>query len=207
MSWFIEWKKELDNHKHLIFYSILFLAIGITLSYFAGIYVENVNTVQAPDLILDNIPTIDLDFIFIYGAVFVVGIFFLYPLFFKIHELHKVIAQFSLLVMIRAVFTTFTHLQMPINALTFHVPTILPFLTFQNDLFFSGHTAIPFLGFLLFKGKIRYFFLASSLIMAAVVLLMHVHYTIDVFSAFFITYGSFKMGEWFFSRVNHYNKN
>lgn len=202
MNWFSEWKKELGNHKYLIFYSLLFLIIALILSYYAGKYVQNLPGVQASDLILDNIPVFDLDLIFIYGAVFIITVFFIYPLFFKVHDLHKVISQFSLLVMIRSAFICFTHLQLPINALTFKVPTLLPFLTFENDLFFSGHTAIPFLGFLLFKGKIRYFFLVSSFIMGVVVLLMHVHYTIDVFSAFFITFGSFKIGEWLFTRVD-----
>jgi len=32
-------------------------------------------------------------------------------------------------------------------------------------------------------------------VMAATVLLMHVHYSIDVFSAFFITYGIYKIGQ------------
>lgn len=199
------WKNELNKHKRLILFSILFLIVSLILNYFAGNYVSGTIGAVAPDLILDHLPTLDLDIIFIYGAVLVIAILFIYPLFFKVHELHKVISQFSLLVMIRSIFICFTHLQLPLNALKFKVPFLLPFLSLQNDLFFSGHTAFPFLGFLLFKGKIRYFFLASSLVMGAVVLFMHVHYTIDVLSAFFITYGSFKIGEWFFNKVNHYN--
>ena len=48
--------------------------------------------------------------------------------------------------------------------------------------------------------------LALSILMGTVVLLMHVHYTIDVLSAFFITFGTFKIGEWFFSKVDIYFK-
>ena len=96
-----------------------------------------------------------------------------------------------------------THLAAPAGALQFHTPKILYFLNLGKDLFFSGHTAIPFLGFLLFKGeKIRYVFLAMSIIMGAAVLLMHVHYTIDVVSAFFITFGTFKIGERIFKKLN-----
>ncbi|MCX6706993.1 MAG: phosphatase PAP2-related protein, partial [Candidatus Woesearchaeota archaeon] len=161
--------------------------------------------VVAPDIILDHTPTFDLDIIFIYGFILIVALIFIYPLFFRIKELHRVISQFSLLVMVRAAFTTLTHLQIPSSALVFTVPRIISFITFQNDLFFSGHTAVAFLGFLLFKTqKIRYFFLAASIMMGVVVLLMHVHYTIDVLSAFFITYGTFKIGEHIFRRMNHY---
>jgi len=201
-----EWKKEIVDHKKYIYLSLLFLIIAIVLDYFAGMYVSSTQGVVAPDLILDHVPTLDLDFIFIYGDILIISLIILYPLFFKIKVFHKAIIQFSLLVMVRAIFTTFTHLKTPASALKFHIPYLISFIFFRNDLFFSGHTAVPFLGFLLFKNKkIKYFFLIASIIMGFVVLLMHVHYTIDVFGAFFITYGVFKFGEWFFRKVNNYD--
>ena len=200
-----EWAKEFWSHKWLIFISLIFLAISISLDYASSLYLKKISTVVVPDLILDHIPTIDLSFIFIYGAILVTSVFFLYPLFFKVKELHKAIAQFSLLIMVRSIFTTLTHLQEPILSITYHAPKFLFFFNVQNDLFFSGHTAIPFLGFLLFKdSEIKYFFLAMSVIMAITVLFMHAHYSIDVFSAFFITYGTFKIGEWFFKMIDRY---
>jgi len=201
-----EWKKEIGYHKHLIVASLLFLVIAIFFDVVAGTYVTKVGGVTAPDLILDNIPTIDLDFLFVWGGVLMVTVLFLYPLFFRVKEVHKVISQFSLLIMVRAAFTCFTHLATPSDALLFEVPSLVSFFTFQNDLFFSGHTAVAFLGFLIFKEKkIRYFFLGLSILMGITVLLMHVHYSIDVLSAFFIAYGTFKIGEWFFSKINYYN--
>jgi hypothetical protein len=92
----------------------------------------------------------------------------------------------------------FTHLQSPADAIPISFPWIFKGLSFKNDMFFSGHTAIPFLGFLLFKNsKIRFLFLAGSVFLGTAALLMHEHYSIDVFSAFFITYCSYKIG-WFF---------
>jgi hypothetical protein len=97
--------------------------------------------------------------------------------------------------MIRAFFVTLTHLQTPLNAMPAKFPSFLNILVFTNDSFFSGHTAFPFLGFLLFKdSKIRWLFLAGSIYMGLTVLISHKHYSIDVFSAFFITYGSYKIG-------------
>lgn len=201
-----EWKREIGKHKNLILMSLFFLLVALILNYLALNYIEEKTGVVVQDLILDNIPTIDLSPIFIYGFVFIITIFILYPLFFKVNEFHKALSQLSLLVMIRSIFMCFTHLAIPLGETQFIVPKLASFFTSENDLFFSAHTSIPFLGFLLFKDKrVKYFFLTMSIIMAIVVLLMHIHYSIDVFSAFFIAYGSFKIGEWFFNKINHYN--
>ena len=79
MSRISEWKKELGRHKKLIFISLFFLAISIILDYFSGVYVMEVQGVVAPDLILDHLPTLDLDFIFIYGDVLLIALIFIYP--------------------------------------------------------------------------------------------------------------------------------
>lgn len=61
-----------------------------------------------------------------------------------------------------------------------------------KDLFFSGHTATLFLLFLAIDKKpFRQLFLLLTVMVAAGVLLQHVHYFIDVFAAPFFTYGSF----------------
>jgi len=203
MSRISDWKNEIYNHKHLIFFSLIFLAVALVLNYTAGAYVSRISSVSASDAILDSIPTIDLDFLFIYGEAFIIFVLFAYPLFFRVRDLHRVISQFSLLVLVRSGFICFTHLKVPASALQFSQPYFMSLLNFQNDLFFSAHTALSFLGFLLFKGeKIRYFFLIASIIMGCVVLLMHVHYTIDVLSAFFITYGTFEIGKWLFGKLD-----
>lgn len=200
-----EWKKEIIEHKNLILLSIAFLIIALVLNSIAGNYADRKGTVAVPDMILDNIPTLDLDFFFIYVFAAIVLIFFVYHLIFKVKRLHVAISQFSLLILIRSFFVSLTHLNMPAGALVYSTPIWFNFLDFKNALFFSGHTSIPFLGFLLLrKEKIGIFFLISTIVMALTVLFMHVHYSIDVFAALFITYGSYKIGEWLFSRINHY---
>jgi len=200
-----EWKNEVWEHKNLIILSIIFLIIAIILNALAGNYADRKSTVTVQDIILDNIPSMNLDFLFIYGFSLIVGIFFIYPLLFKVKEFHMAISQFSLLVLVRSFFVSLTHLGTPANAISYTAPAWFTFLDFKNALFFSGHTAIPFLGFLLFKEKpIKIFFLMATIIMAATVLLMHIHYSIDVFAALFITAGSYKVGIWIFKKINHY---
>ena len=202
------WKKELWQHRNLIVLSVSFYIIALILNFTAGRYVEKkASTTPVTDLILDHIPTINLEGLFTYGITIIIVLIFIYPLFFKIKELHIVISQFSLLILVRSFFVVLTHLQQPIDAIITNLPKIFDWFTFNNDLFFSGHTAVPFLGFLLFrkeKGWIKYFFFIATFVMATTVLFMHVHYSIDVFAAIFITYGSYRLGKKIFQMVNHY---
>jgi len=205
MNKFKEWKKEVLEHKTLIILSLIFLTFSLILDYLSGKYTTRIGSVTSPDLILDYIAPLDLSYIFSYGYVFVFACLILYPLLFKVNKFHVAISQISLLTVVRSMFICFTHLKTPAEAIAYKLPAMVSHLGFQNDLFFSGHTAFPFLGFLLFKdSRIRYFFLASSIILGATVLIMHRHYSIDVFSAYFITYGTYKIGEWFFKKINHY---
>jgi len=190
------WKKEFWENKYYILIALVFLAIASFANYYSGVYVTNVNAQTVPDLILDHIGPYDFSFIFSYGYLLIMVIFFGYPLFFHIGKFHKFLGAFALLLIIRSFFIIFTHLQSPLTAIPVHFPGIIQNLSFTNDLFFSGHTAFPFLGFLLSENKfLKYFFLFSSIIMAVTVLLMHVHYSIDVFAAFLITYASVKLFE------------
>ncbi len=66
---------------------------------------------------------------------------------------------------------------------------IMGVYTFQNEFIFSGHTAIPFLFFLFFETRTqRSIMLAGSLAMAVAVLLTHNHYSVDVLSAYPMTF-------------------
>jgi hypothetical protein len=73
---------------------------------------------------------------------------------------------------------------------------------FGSDFFFSGHAGAPFLMALIFWDAplLRYIFLAWSVFFSVIVLLGHLHYTIDVAAAYFITYGIYHIARWLFWR-------
>ena len=195
-KWFNDWKSELSKYKLLILISIILLILANVFNVITSTYVDSINTIVVHDIILDHLPSLNLEFIFVYGLLAVFFVIALYIIIFRVKLFHIAVFDFSLLIFARSCFMVLTHLGQPANAVVMdNVPAIFNFLTVRNDLFFSGHTAVPFMAFLLFrKEKIGLFFLAMTIILAATVLIMHVHYSIDVFSAFFITYGVYMLG-------------
>lgn len=81
----------------------------------------------------------------------------------------------------------------PVSSLFYGGPEV--FIT--KDLFYSGHTATQFLIFLsLQQRKDKLIALLASITVGMLVLIQHVHYTIDVVSAFIFTYFIYRMGKW-----------
>ncbi len=193
-----DWWINIKKNRRKIIYSLIFLLLSVAIYASAGDYItDHKGYVSSQDLILDNIGPYNLSYIFIYFFIFIMALYFLYPLIYKPDELAYVIAMFSLFVIIRSGFIIFTHLSVPVDAIHVKFPGYLQLLDFSNALFFSGHAGLPFLGFLIYKKhhkSLSYFMLVSSVILGITVLLMHVHYSIDVFSAYFITYGIYKIG-------------
>ena len=107
----------------------------------------------------------------------------------------------ALFLLVRAVFVALTHMApSPIDP---QKPA--PFFNsifYGSDLFFSGHTGLPFLAALAFWHipQWRMFYLALTAFFGSVVLLGHYHYSIDVLAALFITHGVFQVSCWLFGR-------
>jgi hypothetical protein len=189
------WTQELLACRHLIVLASVLFVVALYADYRCGTYVTFRNSVKVPDLILDRLPSVDLSFLFTYGYMALIVGMFSYPIFRRIRMLHVVGIQFSLLLILRSVFMIFTHMSTPADAISVHFPGVFSKLYFENDMFFSGHTAMPFLGFYLFRHSVlRYVYLVGAIVMGMVVLAMHVHYSVDVFAAFFMTYASYQMG-------------
>ncbi len=153
------------------------------------------------DIILSNTPRLPVDNLFVWGTILLVvicvGLSFAHPK--RIPFMFKTAALFFL---IRSIFVSLTHLGPFAPHLADDFGATVNQAFFGGDLFFSGHTGLPFLVALAFwhEKLWRYVFLASSLFFGAIVLLGHIHYSIDVLSAFFITYGIYHIALWLFPR-------
>lgn len=180
---------------------------GFFVNYYVSLYHDNFVYASVGDVILNRLPTYNLEFLFIDGFYFLIVLLFVYPTFVRPELGPFMLKTFGLLLLLRSGFIMLTHVGPPEGFFYAGAEDVfggpLKKFIFRNDLFFSGHTAIPFLGFLLLRGeRFRWFFFASSLVMGATVLLMHVHYSIDVFSAFFIAHGIYVLSDRIFNDLN-----
>ena len=193
-NWLKNYQLYLHNKKFLITAGIAFLFLigGIVATYFAIVYATERASNSVTDIILSNIPVFDVDGIFLFGPVlfWIIIIAYLFAEPKRIPFTFKSVAVF---LFIRSAFISLTHLGPFPSHIQIDITGILGVFTSGNDLFFSSHTGLPFLMALVFWNNkyLRYFCLASSVFFGAVVLLAHLHYSIDVFAAFFITYGIF----------------
>ncbi|MEK7156269.1 MAG: phosphatase PAP2-related protein [Patescibacteria group bacterium] len=183
--------------------SVLTFAASLIVSFFAIGYSTERASNPVTDIILSNTPIFDVDGLFVYGTFFFIvlgaALIAAHPkrIPFALHTI-------ALFYFIRAAFITLTHLgPFPMSGVdSFDFGTVIGRMFFGGDLFFSGHTGLAFLMALMFwhEKRARYFFLAASVYFGAIVLLGHLHYSIDVASAFFITYGIFHIAEWLFPK-------
>jgi hypothetical protein len=157
------------------------------------------------DIVLSNIRVYDVSVFYVYGPwVWWVVLSLLTML--KPHRIPFMVKNIALFLLVRSFFITLTHIgPFPTSAII--EPSRLSSLfTSTGDLFFSAHTGAPFLMALVFwKEKIyRYILLATSIFFGVIVLLGHLHYTIDVVAAFFITYSIYCMAEQLFKKDLEY---
>jgi hypothetical protein len=179
------------EYEKSFFLGILLMAFALFVNYFAS-YWASIN-ISSPvgDTLLSYLPHYDLQ-----TLIVVIGLILLAVMVWcglsdpkKIPFIFKSAAMF---ILIRAVFINLTHLAPFSENLATDLNPIISFgLSNNGDLFFSGHTGMPFLAALGFwkDKRMRNFFFAGSIILGTLVLLGHYHYSIDVFGAFFITYG------------------
>ncbi len=194
----IHWRKK--DFLISSFFALMFLAGSLVINFYAGQYATERASNAVTDIILSNTPVFDLDGIFVYGfvafLVFVGCLCVVEP-----KRIPFTLKSLALFVVIRSLFISLTHIG-PFSTTALINSAIVKRFTFDGDLFFSAHTGIPFLMALIFWDTVylRLLFIMSSVFFGIVVLLAHLHYSIDVLSAFFITYTIYHIAEHIFKK-------
>jgi len=177
-------------------FSLFLLAISLAFAEFARTYTDSMTSLVVSDILLDHLPVVNVSVFFFQGAFIFICVLALFllsePLFIPF-----TVEATALFFVIRSLFTMMTHLAPP-SVLYYsyiehehHVNETLFQMNSGSDLFFSGHAGFPFfLALIFWRWRFpRILFLLVSLAGSVVVILGHLHYTIDVFSAYFIAYG------------------
>ncbi len=180
------------------------MSLSLFFNYYAQAYTATHSTNNSvSDIILDHLPAKNVDDVFLEG-------FMIFIAFVTVLAIHKpsripfILKASALFIFTRAIFITLTHLAPPAHMTTVNAVSFWERLLSGSgdDLFFSGHTGFPYLMALIFwqNKYLRWLFLATAVFFGGAVLLGHLHYSIDVFSAFFITYGIFNIAKRIFKK-------
>lgn len=155
------------------------------------------------DIVLSNVRVFNVDYVVNYGPLLIFILVFII-LFLRPSAIPFTVKSLALFIFIRAGFISLTHLGQFEPQLILSTNDLLNFLGGGNSggLFFSGHTGVPFLLTLIFWDNkiLRWGFGVISIVLGTAMLLGHLHYTIDVVGAFFITPTIFYLAQKFFKR-------
>lgn len=195
-------KKLIQEHKILwqnknfvgsVIFGVLFLCISVVLNYQAGTYAFATMSSGVSDLILDNLPRMNVELVFIQGAILMAIVTFLLGLYYPKY-MPALLKNIALLYLFRSVAISLTHLGPPADMEGLYLAdSITQRFIYGADYFFSGHTALPFIVALIFweKKPLRYLYLGITILFGFTALLGHVHYSIDVFAAPFIAHSTY----------------
>lgn len=198
------YKKEFSDPAFLasLGWSFVFLVVALVVNHWGGIYAVERASNAVSDIVLSNIPAFDVDDLFLYGPLIFWGIVSLFLLDHP-KRIPFALKSIALFTVIRIFFVSLTHIG-PYPDHTFIDPNSILSYIFSSgaDFFFSGHTGAPFLmALVLWNYRVmRVFCICASFFFGVVVLLGHLHYTIDVASAFFITYSIYRLAEVLFKK-------
>jgi hypothetical protein len=192
----MNWKEFYKNRKTEIILTVVFLIIILIIFSNFLQFVESREGVSLPDPILILFNPIDLTWLtfgLIYASLIIAIINFVK----EPDKLLLAVQSYSLMIVFRLIAMYLTPFDAPEKLLLLDDPFVQFFGSGQiltKDLFFSGHTATLFLLYLIAEVKsLRIFFLCSTLLVGAAVILQHVHYTVDVLAAPFFAYTSYKI--------------
>ncbi|MFZ3044199.1 MAG: phosphatase PAP2-related protein [Minisyncoccia bacterium] len=197
------------EHRYSLLGAFILLGFAYVAEHFANLYEAAYSarptSTYVGDLLLDNLPTLNLNILIIDGALFSIMLGIILVLLKPRYFIFSLKAL-ALFIAIRALFVSLTHVGIyPGNIGPDGIgmlDAVYTYLNFQTGFFFSGHTGLPFLMALIFWDERlpRCLLLLTSAVFGAAVLFAHIHYSIDVLAAPFMAFGIFEIAKYLFAR-------
>ena len=193
------WTRE---HVRSLVNALILLALATIFQYYASAYVDRTPGNPAVDLFLGILPVVNLNFLIVEGALAAIALSVILILA-KPQYLLFTLKAGAIFIATRAMFIAVTHIGIypgQINPDVGFFDRIYTGLGLEAGFFFSGHTGLPLLMALILWNKKfwRYAYIILSVVFGIAVLFAHIHYTMDVLAAPYMTYGIFKMSQYFF---------
>jgi len=191
ISWSEAWQERRFRNKTIIAVLLVALILLVLPTFFA--FIEKREGMVLQDFVLDAIPAMDVSvptFVIIWSIVLLV--------FYRIYQNPRLFLEiaygFILMCLCRVLTISILPLNPPPGLIMLKDPIANIvyggkgiFIT--KDLFYSGHTGNMFLFFLCLEAKWdKIIALAAAVLIGILVLIQHIHYSIDVFAAFIFTY-------------------
>lgn len=214
--WFADfqfnWRKFFSKSRNVVSFILgLLYFVSVTFLFkFHLLELEQVKGVQLEDFLLERIPSYDVSlsiFVILYFTVFYTYIFLLaYP---KILQIFIVFYATALL--IRFLMLYLIHLEAPIGMIILSDP-ILSTSTYSGiaitkDLFFSGHMVAVLCSYFTIPNRfLKSIFLLTSVLTGVLLLIQHIHYTIDLLGAIimvFLLYRVYFRKQWLNSKYSY----
>jgi hypothetical protein len=205
------WKFALNDKKFrysLISFLSIFAVQMAFISQFQQ-FLETREGVVFIDPITGNMPVLTLDaltFIAIYSAHLLAIILALL----KPEKFFQLLLGYLFVYFFRIIAQYLMPLDPPDGIVPLHDPFLIWFSDGQiinKDLFYSGHTSTTFMIFLItdnIKAK-AYIFIALLFVIFGI-LMQRVHYTVDVYAAFFFTFTAYRLGLYIIKKLNFSNE-
>jgi len=150
-------------------FAIFFLIFSLFFQFRAGEYTNQMGGHFLGDMVLDNIPTIDLSVIIVEGAflTIIIGTFLVLS---RPRYMLFAIKTVALFIVIRSIFISMTHIGIYPNQIIFDgkfSDRVYETLNLQAGFFFSGHMGLPLLMGLIFwrRPVLRWSFIILGIIL------------------------------------------
>jgi membrane-associated phospholipid phosphatase len=206
-----EWKEFVKSPAKVILlifsFALMVLMLHLIASFICNI--EHRQGFAFDDPLLSLFQPIDLTWL-IFSVLYFSVIFVVIQLLSNPRKLILGFLSYSLLLSFRILAMYLLPLDPPKNIILLKDPLIEYFgtdVTLTRDLFFSGHTSLMVLLFLLSEGKVAKILLLCGVVVVGLgVMLQNVHYSVDVLVAIFAGYCSFAWTKAILSRFKIYPK-